>query len=154
MLEYPGRGDATCLASVAAAPPWAASALAAFGARAGNAWASRVAAISSYNLGLATKERYEKMLTKKKLVEEEITRLKKTLVTPKKEINGKLEKLGLTPLKTAMSLYDLIKRPELNYFILEEFIRKNDLDREIKLQVETQIKYEGYLFCHDTHHFL
>lgn len=99
----------------------------------------------AYNLGLATKERYEKMLTKKKLVEEEITRLKKTLVTPKKEINGKLEKLGSTPLKTAMSLYDLIKRPELNYFILEEFIGKNDLDREIKLQVETQIKYEGYI---------
>ncbi len=49
-------------------------------------------------------------------------------------------------MKTALSLYDLIKRPELNYEILKELDENRpELPREIRLQVETQIKYEGYI---------
>ena len=41
---------------------------------------------------------------------------------------------------------DLIRRPELNYEILKELDKdREDLPREIRLQVETQIKYEGYI---------
>lgn len=49
-------------------------------------------------------------------------------------------------LKTAVSLYDLIKRPELDYDMLNILDEKRILlDKEIRLQVQTMIKYEGYI---------
>ena len=100
----------------------------------------------SYNVGLATKERYEKCLNKKTLIENEIERLKSTILTPKENTNNALEELGSMKLKTAVSLYDLIKRPELDYEMLKDLDETREpLDREIKLQVQTMIKYEGYI---------
>ncbi len=99
-----------------------------------------------YKIGLASEERYKKMLVKKELVEEELKRLKGIMITPKKEVNQLFEKWNTSRLKTPTSLYDLIKRPELNYEllnVLDEF--RPELPREIKLQVETHIKYEGYI---------
>lgn len=100
----------------------------------------------SYNIGLATKERYEKCLNKKTLIENEINRLKSSILTPKENTNNALEDLGSMKLKTAVSLYDLIKRPELDYEIIKDLdTTREPLDREIKMQVQTMIKYEGYI---------
>lgn len=100
----------------------------------------------SYNVGLATKERYEKCLNKKTLIENEIERLKSSILTPKENTNIALEALGSMKLKTAVSLYDLIKRPELDYEIIKDLdITREPLDREIQMQVQTMIKYEGYI---------
>lgn len=100
----------------------------------------------SFNIGLATKERFEKCKLKKEKIENEIERLKKTILTPKKEINDILEKLATTPLKTAISLYDFIKRPEISYEMLKDLdFDIQSLDKEIKLEVQTMIKYEGYI---------
>ena len=100
----------------------------------------------SYNIGLATKERYEKCLNKKTLIENEIERLKSSILTPKENTNNALEALGSMKLKTAVSLYDLIKRPELDYEIIKDLdTTREPLDREIKMQVQTMIKYEGYI---------
>ncbi|QQY79756.1 tRNA uridine 5-carboxymethylaminomethyl modification enzyme [Keratinibaculum paraultunense] len=99
-----------------------------------------------YDIGLVTEERYKKMIRKKTMIEEELNRLKSIKLTPTKETNEFLKKVGSTPLKTAVSLYDLIKRPELNYEILKELDEgRKELPREIRLQVETHIKYEGYI---------
>lgn len=99
-----------------------------------------------YKIGLVSKERYEKMLTKKELVEKELERLKRLKVTPKQEVNKFLENQKTTGLKTPTSLYDLMKRPELSYETLKALDEDRlDLPREIRLQVETQIKYEGYI---------
>lgn len=99
-----------------------------------------------YEIGLASEERYNKVLRKKELIEKELKRLKDTIVTPTKEINSFLEKNNSAKLKTASSLYDLIKRPELGYEKLKEIdIGREDIPREIRLQVETHIKYEGYI---------
>lgn len=100
----------------------------------------------SYNIGLATKERYEKCLNKKTLIENEINRLKSSILTPKENTNKALEYLGSMKLKTAVSLYDLIKRPELDYEMIKDLdTTREPLDREIKMQVQTMIKYEGYI---------
>jgi tRNA uridine 5-carboxymethylaminomethyl modification enzyme len=99
-----------------------------------------------YKLGLVKKERYEKTLNKKEAIERELKRLKTVQITPAKENNDFLEGLNSAPLKTPSSLHDLIRRPELNYEILKELDKdREDLPREIRLQVETQIKYEGYI---------
>ena len=99
-----------------------------------------------YKIGLASEERYKKVIRKKELIEKELKRLKDTIVTPTKEINSFLERNNSAKLKTASSLYDLIKRPELDYDMLKELDEeRKELPREIRIQVETQIKYEGYI---------
>ncbi|HHV38371.1 MAG TPA: tRNA uridine-5-carboxymethylaminomethyl(34) synthesis enzyme MnmG [Tepidimicrobium sp.] len=99
-----------------------------------------------YDIGLVTRERYKKTVEKKEQIERELSRLKSTRVTPTEDINQFLKELGSAPLKTATSLYDLIKRPEIRYDELKDIDKdRKELPREIGLQVETQIKYEGYI---------
>lgn len=80
------------------------------------------------------------------MLERELDRLRKIQLTPTEEINKILEELGSTHIKTGTSLYDLIRRPELKYEELAILDKEREkLPREIRLQVETQIKYEGYI---------
>lgn len=99
-----------------------------------------------YDIGLVKEDRYEKALEKKNQVEMELNRLEKIKITPTEGVNKFLNELGSTDLKTGTSLYDLIKRPELNYKILKDLDGdRSELPRQIRLQVETHIKYEGYI---------
>ncbi|WP_069651082.1 tRNA uridine-5-carboxymethylaminomethyl(34) synthesis enzyme MnmG [Caloranaerobacter ferrireducens] len=100
----------------------------------------------SYKIGLADEERYKKVVYKKQRIEEEIERLKNVKITPTKEIQEFLTSKNSTPLKSPTTLYDLIKRPELSYEILAEIDKdRPSLSREIRMQVEIQIKYQGYI---------
>lgn len=99
-----------------------------------------------YDLGLVTQERYDLMLEKRKTIEEEIKRLKNIMLTPTEETNNKLIELGSHEIKTGTTLYDIIKRPELNYDMVEIFDPdRPDIKKAYKLEVQTQIKYEGYI---------
>lgn len=100
----------------------------------------------SYKIGLADEERYKKVVYKKQKIEEEIERLKNVKITPTKEIQEFLTSKNSTPLKAPTTLYDLIKRPELSYESLAEIDKdRPELLREIRMQVEIQIKYQGYI---------
>ena len=91
-----------------------------------------------YEIGLASQERYNKFLRKKIEVETELRRLKDFKVNPSRVVNDKIHTLETTELKTPTNLYDLIKRPELNYDkleILDDESRPN-LNREAIMQVE------------------
>ena len=61
-----------------------------------------------------------------------------------KEVNAILEKYGTTPLKDGITLYDLLKRPEVNYDCIENFIELNYTPEE-KEQVFINCQYEGYI---------
>lgn len=99
-----------------------------------------------YKLGLATQERYDKFLAKHESVVGELERLKEIKINPTEENNAKLEALNSSPLKTSVSLSELIRRPELSYDETVVFdVDRPELNREIRLQVETEIKYEGYI---------
>ncbi|MGM0396137.1 MAG: tRNA uridine-5-carboxymethylaminomethyl(34) synthesis enzyme MnmG [Bacillota bacterium] len=99
-----------------------------------------------YELGLVTEERYRKTIDKEKLIEDELKRLSKIIINPTSDNNKVLEDMDSTDIKNATSLYDLIKRPELSYENIAKFDPdRPDLIKEIRLQVETQIKYEGYI---------
>lgn len=99
-----------------------------------------------YDIGLVTEERYAKTVEKEKMIDSELNRLQDIILTPTEETNNILRDLGSSALKTAISLYDLIRRPELKY---EELIlldsERPEIPREVRLQVETHIKYEGYI---------
>lgn len=99
-----------------------------------------------YELGLVSEERYQRTLDKERAVAQEIERLRSIKINPTTEINLKLEEIGTTALKTQISLHELIKRPELDYDKTSIFDpEREDLNREVKVQVEIQIKYEGYI---------
>jgi tRNA uridine 5-carboxymethylaminomethyl modification enzyme len=99
-----------------------------------------------YKLGLVTEERYQKMLIKKEAIENELERLKKVMIGPTEENNKKMEEIGTTLLKGPISLYELIRRPEVTYDSTTNLdANRGQLQREVRLQVETQIKYEGYI---------
>ncbi len=99
-----------------------------------------------HKIGLVTEERYQKYKNKKMQIESEIDRLKSIKITPKVEVNKILEKIGSVPLKMPTTLYELIKRVELNYDNTSELDEERvPLKKEIKDYVETVIKYEGYI---------
>ncbi|WMJ77985.1 MULTISPECIES: tRNA uridine-5-carboxymethylaminomethyl(34) synthesis enzyme MnmG [unclassified Sedimentibacter] len=99
-----------------------------------------------HKIGLVTEERYKKYENKKMQIESEIGRLKSIKITPKSEVNKILEKIGSVPLKMPTTLYELIKRVELNYDNTSELDEERmPLKKEIKDYVETVIKYEGYI---------
>ncbi len=99
-----------------------------------------------YNVGLITKERYEKFIEKKDLIEKEIERVSKVNIPPDEKLNRFIEDRGGSPLSTGIKLSELIKRPELNYHDLSfaDELRP-DLPYDVAEQVNIQIKYEGYI---------
>ena len=100
----------------------------------------------SYNVGLATEDRYQKIVYKKNKIQEELNRLKEIKITPTDITNKFLESIGSVAIKAPTTLYDLIKRPEIKYDEIEELDEERpELPREIRMQVEIQIKYSGYI---------
>lgn len=95
-------------------------------------------------IGLLSDEQYNKFIEKEQNIEELINYLKSTYLTPKKEINEYLESINTPILKDRISLYDIIKRPEVNFEDIKEFVSKS-YDHEVIDEVEINIKYEGYI---------
>ncbi len=99
-----------------------------------------------YKIGLVTEERYKRFKDKRQRIENEINRLKNLKITPKADTNKALEDMGSAALKIPTTLYDLLRRTELNYdntLFLDP--KRPVLRKEIKDYVETVIKYEGYI---------
>ena len=97
-----------------------------------------------YKAGLISEEKYAKFNKKKQDIEEFFNLLNTTRITPKKETNEYIESIGTTPLKDGISLYEFLKRPEVNLKHLEHFI-EIPYSEEVKEQVEINTKYEGYI---------
>ena len=97
-----------------------------------------------YNVGLIDDERYSLFLNKKRQIENLTNILKETKIGANKEINDKLKKLNTTEIKDGITLYELLKRPEITIDKLNEFIQLK-YSEEILDIVSTNIKYEGYI---------
>ena len=99
-----------------------------------------------YEVGLVSEERYKYVCEKEKLIEEEVKRLENYKVGAARENQEILEKLGTTPLKTATTLGELIRRPELNYDLIKELDKdRKELPYYVIEQVNINIKYNGYI---------
>jgi tRNA uridine 5-carboxymethylaminomethyl modification enzyme len=99
-----------------------------------------------YSVGLVSKERYDRYIKKKNILEQEIERLKNKRVTSTERVVSFLDKYQSAEIKGGISLYELLKRPEISYFALIEIDDEfASLSREAGDQVEIQIKYEGYI---------
>lgn len=99
-----------------------------------------------YEIGLVSKEKYERLQQKLKLIKCERERVENTTLAPSEEINGMLVSRETAPMKTGIKLAELIKRPQLDYECLAPFDKNRpDLPAEVFEQVEIDLKYEGYI---------
>lgn len=101
---------------------------------------------TGHEIGLISDERYNALLEKQRMTDEEIKRIWKTNLAPSRELNTFLESAGTEPLSTGIKLAQLLRRPQVSYDSLAPF----DPDRpklpdQVKEQVELQVKYEGYI---------
>jgi len=97
-----------------------------------------------YDAGLISEEQNEKLQEKINNIEKLTNELKNIKITTKS--NDIIEKLNTTQIKDGITLYDLLKRPEIS---LNQLIENNLIDckfsKEVQEQVELNIKYEGYI---------
>ena len=99
-----------------------------------------------YEVGLLPKERYEHVVEKERLINEEVARVKEINIGARKEVQELLESYGSIPLSNGIKLVDLIRRPELDYDKLAPIDPdRPNLSKEVRDEVNIYIKYEGYL---------
>ena len=98
-------------------------------------------------VGLVDDERWARFETKKYQFENEMKRLDSIKLKPVKETNEKVAVLGFKPLTDAVTAKEFLRRPEVSYQDVVNFIgpAAEELDDKIIELIETEIKYEGYI---------
>lgn len=97
-----------------------------------------------YKIGLVNEETYQKYLDKKQEYNELFEYVTKYRVMPTKDNNAFLGSLGSAPIYEAISLADLLKRPEINKEVIKHFLEHPYNDDAME-QLEIKVKYEGYI---------
>ncbi|EMR05560.1 Glucose-inhibited division protein A [Bhargavaea cecembensis DSE10] len=99
-----------------------------------------------HRIGLQSEERFARFIEKKRMIEEEIKRLSRTVLKPDEALQEAIREIGGTELKEAIHASDLLRRPEVHYGLIEAAAPADqELPEEVKEQVEIQVKYEGYI---------
>ncbi|MDR7868748.1 MAG: tRNA uridine-5-carboxymethylaminomethyl(34) synthesis enzyme MnmG [Sporomusaceae bacterium] len=96
-------------------------------------------------LGLVDDERYRRFVAKRDAIAETLTMLNAATVTPTPETQEKLQAMGSAELRSGSTLYDLLRRTELDYTILQSQFGLPDIPAAVREQVEIAVKYEGYI---------
>ena len=89
----------------------------------------------------------QRFLDKQASIKREIERLNETKVPASEEVKSVLAKYG-EGIERGMKLAELLKRPNIDYKILQELneeTKELNLSRDVYEQVEIMIKYDGYL---------
>ncbi|HHY93381.1 MAG TPA: tRNA uridine-5-carboxymethylaminomethyl(34) synthesis enzyme MnmG, partial [Firmicutes bacterium] len=97
-------------------------------------------------LGLLPDELYARFRAKREALRAEKKRLEETRLVPTEEVNGALEKMGKAPLERALSLAELLRRPEVSYADVVKLAPPlAPLAAEVAAEVEVEVKYAGYI---------
>lgn len=99
-----------------------------------------------HELGLISDERFQRLQQKKQQITAEIQRLSVTRIKPNHQINDFLQQKQMPPLKDGILAADLLKRPQIHYMDVLQFLESNPtLSEQVCEQVEISIKYAGYI---------
>ena len=99
-----------------------------------------------YEVGLISKQRYDALVAKEKMIHKEMERLNHTSVGGTEKVQKLLDKYNSTPLNSGITLAELIRRPELDYDKISSIDEnRNFLPYDVCEQVNINIKYEGYI---------
>ncbi|KXT76092.1 tRNA uridine-5-carboxymethylaminomethyl(34) synthesis enzyme MnmG [Streptococcus sp. DD12] len=98
-------------------------------------------------VGLVDDERYQAFQIRKAQIDNELTRLEKIKIKPTKDTNKRVEAYGFKPLTDALTAKEMLRRPEMHYQDIVNFIgpAAEDLDSKVIELIETEVKYEGYI---------
>ncbi len=95
--------------------------------------------------GLVDDERYVQFCQKRSNIERTLQNLKEYKISPTSKINDFLLSIGSSVVTTGISLAELLRRPEIGYENIKDFFALEDISQQTIEQVETTIKYEGYI---------
>lgn len=100
-----------------------------------------------HELGLISEDRFTQFEAKQAAIEAELTRLQQVRVKPTSQVNAWLAEHDDAPLKDGVLAADFLRRPEVTYQDLLQFIPEPDqpLDHRVIEQVEIELKYAGYI---------
>jgi tRNA uridine 5-carboxymethylaminomethyl modification enzyme len=99
-----------------------------------------------YAIGLVRASEHDRFVAKRAQITAEIARLECTKVNPTAAVNERLGALGSSPLKSVVTLADLLRRPEIDYSMLAHFAPPPlALPPVVSEQVSVQVKYQGYI---------
>lgn len=99
-----------------------------------------------YEQELISKERYARFTEKKNAIAAEIQRLKTIKIKPDENNNKILAQYRSSPIAEGISLYELLKRPEITFETIKLLdCNSKNIDKKVCEQVEIEIKYEGYI---------
>ncbi|UCE93810.1 MAG: tRNA uridine-5-carboxymethylaminomethyl(34) synthesis enzyme MnmG [Flavobacteriaceae bacterium] len=104
----------------------------------------------SYEIGLASQERMDRVLEKQHKTDLFIKFLKETSILPE-DVNPILEDKETAPIRQSMKMFKIASRPQLNFGDVKkfpkvnEFIQENAIDEEVLEQTEIHVKYSGYI---------
>ena len=96
-------------------------------------------------IGLVDEARWQRFTQKREAIEAALNLLKETIVNPNQETLQLLAGAGIGEIKNSQRLYDLLRRPEVSYDLLQPLFSLPLLSEEVKQQVETAITYDGYI---------
>jgi tRNA uridine 5-carboxymethylaminomethyl modification enzyme len=97
-------------------------------------------------VGLVHAPEYDRFLVKRRQISTEVARLENTKVNPTATVNQRLAELNSAPLKSVLTLADLLRRPEIEYGMLACFAAApSQLPAAVTEQVTIQVKYQGYI---------
>ncbi len=97
------------------------------------------------DIGLVTDERYGAFTAKRSLLERTMADLAQESISPSKENQSKLAAMGSVPLKSSVTMLELLRRKEISYDKLAAAFNLQSLPKEVAEQAEIQIKYQGYI---------
>ncbi len=107
-----------------------------------------------YEIGLVSKDRRDYVETKRRLISEEVARVKTVPIGAGGKTREIIEKYGSTQLSTGLTLAELIRRPELDYEKVAELDEARPdwsgtypekMIAEVINQINIEVKYEGYI---------
>ena len=96
-------------------------------------------------IGLVDDARWQRFTQKQEAIEAALKLLQDTMVNPNQETLQRLAAAGIGEIKNSQSLYDLLRRPEVSYDMLQPLFSLPVLPAEVRQQVETAITYDGYI---------
>lgn len=96
-------------------------------------------------IGLVGDERYNHFIAKRDAIADTILILRNMVITPTPEVQQKLASMGSAELRTGSTLFDLLRRTEINYGLLRQHFALPEITAAVREQVEISIKYEGYI---------
>ena len=96
-------------------------------------------------IGLVDDARWRRFLHKQQLLQHGLDWLKSSKISPVAQVQEKIARIGTAALTTGITLYELLRRPEVSYEHLVQEFAAMDYEPEVRQQLEITAKFEGYI---------